>query len=389
MRISLTGCYLGLGKTIQAIVAAYVVGSQHPVVVCPASAVENWKHELEKWHPVPESWTIISYASLIRRDWKTWEPDLVVLDEAHYAKSPSAKRTRASLGLAVRAIRNGGRAWLLSGTPMPNDPTELWPAIRYLWPDVRERLGMTRLTQWRERFCKCRPTPYGLKPYAVKNGDELRDILFGDDPIMLRRTLDDVGLELPPLRVELSRLPKDRAAEEALAEYEEWEETEYVSTLRRVLGQMKAPMVGNLLAEELNNGAYDKLVLLYYHKNVGTELAQLFLDEDLAVTGFDGSTSQTDRQRAIERFQEDPEVRVFLAQQTAAGIAINLTAANEVVLLEPAWSPEANWQALKRVHRIGQDAPCRARMFAVSGTLDEAILGTIHNKVQMQKEVGL
>lgn len=373
---------MGLGKSAQAITAAARVwDSGRIVVVCPASAAPNWEHEWDLWDGPGEP-LIVSYATLIRRNWKKMKPEIVILDEAHYVKSPSSKRTRAALGLA----RKAEYAWLLSGTPMPNDPTELWPPVKYLWPEMAEEHGCRTAVQWMNTFCKTRPTLYGPKPYAVRNGAALRSSLDG---IMLRRKLDDVGLELPPLRRDLVRLPKTAAAAKALSEYEglEADEAAYTSTLRRVLGELKAPLVAKQIREELDDGAYEKIVVLYYHRAVGRELKKQLAP--YGVAGFDGSTSQNTRAQEIEIFQAYPFVRVFLAQQTAAGIAINLTAAREVVLVEPAWSPEDNEQAIKRVHRIGQDAPCRARTFCITGTLDEAIMGTIHMKKKMQKEVGL
>lgn len=376
---------MGLGKTVQAIraVGQARAGRDH-LVVCPASAVPNWRNEWAKWDGTGSP-RFISYASLIRRNWKEWYPSTVILDEFHYCKSPSAQRTRAALGLARQCYKNGGRAWLLSGTPLPNDPTELWPPIKYLWPEIAAEVDCTRATQWRAKWCLCRPTPYGPKPYAVKNGSELRRILRR---IMLRRTLDDVNLELPPLRVELSRLPKSKAAADALAEYERWEESDYTSTLRRLLGNVKAPIVTKQIISELDYGAYDKIVVMYHHRDVGQQLRESFLEAQYGVSGFGGDASQTEREKEIARFREGPS-QVFVAQQTAAGIAVNLTAASEIVLLEPAWTPSKNEQALKRIHRIGQEHPCRVRIFALSGTIDEAIMGTIRNKMRMLKEVGL
>ena len=91
----------------------------------------------------------------------------------------------------------------------------------------------------------------------------------------------------------------------------------------------------------------------------------------------------------IDAFTDDSGVRVFLGQQQSAGEALNLQAASEVVLVEPAWTPDANRQAIKRVHRIGQKDPCRARMFGVEGTLDEAVMKVILLKTQLQTTVGL
>lgn len=288
--------------------------------------------------------------------------------------------------MARKTLQHDGSVYLLSGTPMPNDPTELWPPVKYLWPEIAEQHECSSKRQWMHEFCRVRITPYGWKPYAVKNGAALRKSL---DKIMLRRTLDDVALELPPLRVDLQRLPKSQAAENALAEYEEWEETDYTSTIRRLLGSLKAPIIVRQLVEELSNGAYEKLVVFYHHKDVGYTVDKAFEDAGFSVAGFGGDASSTEREEQIQRFQANDDVRVFVGQQTAAGIGVNLTAANEVVLLEPAWTPSDNEQALKRIHRIGQDKPCRVRIFALSGTIDEAIMGTIRNKVKMQKEVGL
>lgn len=370
---------MGLGKSAQAIVAARQVGAALPLIVCPASATENWRREWEKWSGPGEP-EITSYASLIRNGVER-EPDLVVLDEAHYAKSPSAKRTRAALKLA----RGAKWAWLLSGTPMPNHPGELWPPVKYLWPGIAERHGITTAHQWLTKWCKVRPTPYGPKPYAVQNGQLLRAEL---DKIMIRRRLEDVSLELPPLRVDLHRIPKARATARALSEYEDMESDEaaYTSTLRRVLGTVKAEPVAKQIISELEDGAYEQIVVLYYHRDVQAALAAAFDRAGVPVVGFGGDTPTTARQEAIDAFQAG-QAPVFLAQQTAAGVAINLTAATEIVLLEPAWSPEDNRQAIARIHRIGQDRPCRARIFALTGTLDEAVMGTLKNKVKMQREV--
>ena len=372
------GDHMGLGKSAQAITATRAVGSGRTVVVCPASAVPNWQAEWEMWGGVGDL-EVLSYSSLIRR---TVQPaDVVILDEAHYCKSPSAKRTRAALGLASKARY----AWLLCGTPMPNNPTELWPAIRYLWPDIVKALNVRTAQDWMLRFCKVRNTPYGLRPYGVQNPAQLRDIVRR---IMLRRSIEDVGLDLPPLRVDLHRLPK---GDVDLREYEALDASEnaYTSTLRRVLGIVKAPAVARQIVEELSDQAYSKIVVLYHHLAVGEVLRDAFRSAGLRVRGFDGSTPQVTRWANIEAFQKESMYRVFLAQQTAAGIAINLTAASEIVLVEPAWTPDENSQAIARIRRIGQDRPCRARIFSIAGTLDSHVMSTIRAKVAMQQDAGL
>lgn len=369
---------MGLGKTAQAIAAAKNLGLTDVAIICPASAVENWRAEWSKWDGPGEP-RIMSYNRLVNvQSIKT--PELVILDEAHYCKSVSAKRTRAALNLAKQAKY----AWLLSGTPMPNHPGELWAPIKYLWPDLAQELGCTTYSSWLQKFTKCRETQYGLKPYAVQNGALLRQTL---KPILLRRQLKDVGIELPPLRVDIVPLPKTATAEKELKQYEAKADSPetYVSSLRRILGGLKVGPIAAQIQEELEANACDKIVVLYYHKDVGGGLYNLLYR--YGVAGFDGSTTQKLRADAINRFQTDPDTRVFLAQQQSAGVAINLTAASEIVLVEPAWSPEDNAQAIARIHRIGQDQPCRARIFTLAGTIDTAIMATCAGKTKMQKEV--
>lgn len=385
---------MGMGKSVGATVAARELGITRALVVAPASAIPNWEREWGKWYPGFQGvFKAISYSKLLRDpnvvgdDW-----DLVILDEAHMVKNPKAKRTRAALDVA----RKADRAFLLSGTPMPNHAAELFAPIRVLWPEIAHALNATTYRKWFDTFTYWTMTKYGKRPYAMRNADKLRPYL---KQIMLRRTVQDVALDLPPLRVDVSLLPNDerfaRTLEEAGVDPEnlekriEAEDTEEgsASRLRRLLGEYKAPHIAKILARELEDREYQKIVVLAYHKSVLATLREGL--SGFGVTGFDGSTRSEDRQDAIDAFTEDPSVRVFVAQQTAAGVAINLQAASEIVLVEPAWTPSENDQAIKRVHRIGSEDPVRARIFAVAGTLDETVMNVVRRKTLMLEEVGL
>ena len=81
---------------------------------------------------------------------------------------------------------------------------------------------------------------------------------------------------------------------------------------------------------------------------------------------------------------------MFVVQQGAGGTAVDgLQASSEIVLAEPDFGPDAMRQQIKRIHRIGSTRPCRARIFVVSGTLDEGILGNIAMRLRNEKETGL
>src|SRR5439155_19205174 len=86
----------------------------------------------------------------------------------------------------------------------------------------------------------------------------------------------------------------------------------------------------------------------------------------------DGSTR--DRQACVERFQNDPERKLFLISLKAGGLGLNLTAASYVFLLDPWWNPAVEAQAIDRTHRIGQDKPVFAYRLIARDTVEEKIL---------------
>lgn len=388
---------MGLGKTIQAILAAVRTGARRVLVIAPASTIPNWEREWAEWGS-DALFAAVSYSSqkklglAERQDW-----DVVILDEAHYCKNPKAKRTKAALAIAAGA----DRAWLLSGTPMPNHPAELFAPMQALWPDVLTQLGVSTYMQWVDRFCQYKRISYGrgwgqpsLKIFGAKNLDQLKPHMA--DIMLRRKTVEG----LPPIRIHLSRLPKDAKFERALVQTgvdaaalqraidaEEATDDQSASKLRRLMGEYKAPRIAFEIGKELEDRAYPKIVVLAYHHAALDALERGL--SDFNPVGFRGSTPQAKRQEAIDLFTNDATYRVFIAQQTAAGVGINLQVASEIVLVEPAWSPDDNAQAIKRIHRIGQDVPCRARIFTVAGSLDEAIMGTLQRKLQMQRSLGL
>ncbi|KAK1389047.1 ATP-dependent helicase rhp16 [Heracleum sosnowskyi] len=96
----------------------------------------------------------------------------------------------------------------------------------------------------------------------------------------------------------------------------------------------------------------------------------------------DGSMSMNARDAAITRFTDDPDCRIFLMSLKAGGVALNLTVASHVFLMDPWWNPAVERQAQDRIHRIGQYKPIRIVRFVIEGTIEERIL-----KLQEKKEL--
>ncbi|CAN7064961.1 unnamed protein product [Brassica rapa subsp. trilocularis] len=95
-----------------------------------------------------------------------------------------------------------------------------------------------------------------------------------------------------------------------------------------------------------------------------------------------GSMSMAARDAAINRFKEDPDCRVFLMSLKAGGVALNLTVASHVFMMDPWWNPAVEKQAQDRIHRIGQYKPIRVVRFIIENTVEERIL-----KLQKKKEL--
>jgi SNF2 family DNA or RNA helicase len=86
----------------------------------------------------------------------------------------------------------------------------------------------------------------------------------------------------------------------------------------------------------------------------------------------DGRTR--DRQAEVERFQNDPECKLFLISLKAGGLGLNLTAAEYVFLLDPWWNPAVEMQAIDRSHRIGQTRTVFAYRLIARDTVEEKVL---------------
>lgn len=372
---------MGLGKTVQAIVAASLIGKE-TLVICPAAVVPNWEREIAKWADRPDLFTVTSYASLHRIPGDKLHP-IVIADEWHYAKNPKAKRTKR----AGERMRLAEYAWALTGTPIPNGAQELYTTFHYLFPEEIERCA----TWWKfvHRYAKVQVTRFGtdISGHNKRNAPELREKL---DRLSLRRKVADISADLPELRVDVDYLPKSvdlhkyLTVEELEALQEGNDMDEHVMRSRRLLGLAKAPYIAERLAEELDDGAYDQIVVMFAHHDVGDAIQERL--HSYGVVRVDGKTRN--RQAKIDMFTRG-EARVFLGQQVSTGTGINLQAARELVLVEPYWTPALNQQAIKRIHRLGQDHPCRARMFCVPKTLDEGIIRAIAEKTATQEALGV
>lgn len=408
-----------VGKTGAAIIAADYIFARRILVVTTASGRGVWKRGFADWSifsvpvfvlhdtgripadadRVVVAWGSITSASvraqLLNREW-----DLVISDEDHYAKSFESKRCQAFYGVpfddgAVLAqgqsiASRAAALWRLTGSPIPNSPLDLYPALRSLhaerlradeahgWPDVTTQEAFT------ERYCVTRPMKLGrwrTRRVVVsgkdRNMDELRARLDG---LMLRRTQADVGIGRPiyetlPFAVTDRMLAMERDVDrKAMLDAAKRGDTRSLdaglSELRRRTGEIMAELVIDHVRDEMAGGL-DKVVLMAWHRET-----MRLLREGLAefgVVGIDGSTPADKRDAITAQFRDDPETRVFVGQIVACGEAIDLSAAAVLLFVESSFVPKDMLQASLRITNYTQTRQAFVRVCVLLGSIGEAI----------------
>ena len=397
----------GLGKTIQVIAACDMLDLKKVVVICPAIAKINWTREFERWGTQERQVLVYSYDKMttskeVCNAIAAFEPDVLVLDEAHFLKNRQAKRTKYIYGQHCRGdglVRFADRVWLLSGTPLPNNVSDFWTHLKAIW---QYPLNFIDYTVY---FCKTWNGPFGLKVLGNKaeRMAEFKQVLGA---IMLRRKADKVLTELPQLwwqdtlievkgwddnahvedereKKALSIILQSAITGQEVTDLEKLAPS--MASLRRLTALAKAKPIADQLAEELRDNAYDKVVVFAYHRAALETLRDTLAEFNPAYVV--GGLANQERQSEIDRFQNDPSVRCFIGQITACSTAITLTAANQVVFAEMDWVPAVNAQASKRCHRIGQTKPVIVRSFALANSVDEVVSHTLAHKAKMISEV--
>jgi SWI/SNF-related matrix-associated actin-dependent regulator 1 of chromatin subfamily A len=433
---TLIGDDMGLGKSVQGISVINAMSARRALIICPASLRLNWKKELDKWlitprridvmtgpseFPKDPEIVICNYDILDRfRDQMTrTEWDLIILDEGHYVKNSTARRTVAIFGQKEKKNRETGevipaippltakRRIVMTGTPIPNRPIEIFSILQYLDPK-----------RWRSRhafalrYCDAKHDGYGWNYKGASNLEELQRILR--ETMMVRRRKVDVLKELPPKRRQVITLPANGAAKAIKAEGVAIARTEaslakakaevllalvnedkaaYAAAVARLQAAIavsfaeiakarhdtamaKAPYV----IEHLQNASDKVIVFCHHHEMVDVLLEGLGAENCVVLTG---KTKLEDRQLAVERFQTDESVKYFIGTIGAAGVGHTLTRSSHVVFAELDWVPGNVSQAEDRAHRIGQTDSVLVQHVVLDGSIDARMARTLVSKQEV------
>ena len=424
-----------LGKTAIVLAAINEMLMRTACVLCPATGRISWPIEVAKWappgtkvhvqrpgvHPQDIKFTpgvlnilVVAYDALSREKPgapKTWGQlinsvswDVLVLDEGQALKSFGSNRTRAVYGPKTdgapgSVVHKAKRVWVLSGSITPNHAGEMYPHYRALWPDTLSRPSSgppyyrpLARHEFEDRFCTVVDTSFGRVIQGSRSVAQLRAAL--EHVARRRRKRDpDVMPDLPPVvhvevpipvpALNLAGVPALAGGYDKLTDDEFlamlMREEIHLATTRRALGLAKVDAAAAWIEDQLNSGI-PKMVVFGWHPAVLTGLFARLQDHNPQT--LTGSTPPSARVRAVSIFQRDPTARLFLGQVLAAGTAIDLSAADEVVMVEPSWVPADNYQAYSRVENVGTRKATTVSWLYIPASLDQRII-----RVQARKAV--
>jgi superfamily II DNA or RNA helicase len=418
---------MGLGKTMQVIAALtraheqgeIATGEHGPVlVVAPTSVVGTWLDEFETFAPdvpvvaltetstkrgsavaaaVARAAVVVTSYAILRLDADAFEQLQwrgVVLDEAQFVKNRQAKTHVAARKLGAPFTL------VVTGTPLENSLMDLWSLLSLTAPGLYPRPDLfTKLYR--------KPIESGERPELL---DRLRRRIR---PLMLRRTKEQVALDLPPKQVQVvpvelapvhrhvydRHLARERQRVLGLLGDPEANRVAILAALTRLRQLALDPALvepehdGRALAaklellverlRELDQEGHPVLVFSQFTGFLRRAEAALTA-AGLRTCYLDGSTP--DRQQVIRSFR-DGKSAAFLISQKAGGFGLTLTEADYVFVLDPWWNPAAEAQAIDRAHRIGQDNPVTVYRLVASNTIEEKVVALQERKRDLFQRV--
>jgi len=400
---------MGLGKTLQVLAFIQRIVKQDKktnLVVVPTTLLFNWEVELKKFAPkltyhvfhgsdrdkeiayFSEYNLILTTYGIMTRDIQLLRDfgfNYVILDESQAIKNPLSQRYKAAFLLQAK------NRLALTGTPVENSTVDLYSQMNFVNPGF-----FGSFNSFREKFT--------LPIDKDGNEEVLRVLSKMINPFLLRRTKEHVAADLPEKTETILYCEMEREQREVYDAFRNKYRDKLMGKIREdgleksrifvLEGLMKLRQVCDspaiLSDEEQYTKRSVKIEELLRHIEEKTSnhkilvfsqfVKMLKLVENKLIKHkvdfeyLDGKSSRDEREKSVNRFQEDPACRVFLISLKAGGVGLNLTAADYVYLIDPWWNPAVETQAIDRTHRIGQGKKVFAYRMICKDTVEEKIL---------------
>ena len=394
---------MGLGKTTSTIIAALETGAKKILIISPASLKINWMREIQNYtdrsvyicegknFSTEHDFVIINY-DIVKNfyDIKDKENspiyqtnfDLIIIDEAHYLQNAQAQRTKLVNHFAKRV----DRLWLLTGTPLTSRPINYYNLLNLIESPVAQNWMAYAI-----RYCEGYQFKAGpRKVWNVKGASNLEELRDRTSRQVLRRLKEDV-LDLPdkiitPVYLRL----KSKLYEGLMGEYFDWYRTKTEESSSLTLQFSKLTKVRQIIAEEKISSTIElceniieqgKKVIIF--TNFTNSLQKIVEHFGKQCVFLDGSCSQPQRQYAVDQFQNNDKINVFVGNIKAAGVGITLTAAEAVIMNDLSFLPSDHSQSEDRAYRYGQ----KSNVSVYYPIFENTIEGVIYDILSKKKSI--
>jgi SWI/SNF-related matrix-associated actin-dependent regulator 1 of chromatin subfamily A len=363
---------MGLGKTTVAIIANIIENVEKTLIICPASLKINWRREIQNYNQTDieivegkvwkdSKYIIINYDIL--KNFHSLEDDSIrtiinagfkriIIDEAHYISNPKAQRTK----IVNQIVKKIGKAWLLTGTPMTSRPINYYNLLKL----VESRVSNNWVSYVR-RYCEGYQFrgPNGRQIWNVNGASNLEELRDRTANKITRRLKEDV-LDLPdkiitPIYLELD----SQDYEKEMGEYLSWSDENQNQSIsihlaklmkvRQIIATEKLKHTTELINDILEQ---DKKIIVF--TNFTAPLMELGNHYPNSCVLLHGQMSKEQRQKSVDSFQNDPNIKIFISNLKAGGVGITLTKAEVVIMNDLSFVPSDHAQAEDRAFRIGQ-----------------------------------
>ena len=412
---------MGLGKTIQVIaLLAYQkeIGYRSSLVIVPRSLLFNWIAEVEKFCPTLNYYLHhgpkrggkimdIDTYDIILTTYDTATSDIkylsdinfnyIILDESQAIKNPNSKRYKA-----MRVLKSRNKI-VMTGTPIENNTFDLYAQFSFINPGI-----FGGQAHFKDRFSN----PID-KEGDANTSEQLKKIIH---PFILRRTKELVAKDLPErseniiycdmgasqrkmyeeLKNKIANDIKASVSNNGIAK-SKFKILDGLLRLRQICNSplllhktmdpkqaqsVKIETLVNVLENELNN--HNALVFSQFTSMLALIRKELD-DRKIPYAYLDGQTR--DRKSAVEEFQNNDEIKIFLLSLKAGNTGLNLVKADYVYIVDPWWNPAVESQAIDRTHRIGQDKNIFAYKMICKDTIEEKIVELQIKKKKIAKDI--
>lgn len=412
---------MGTGKTMMTIAITGTLEKEKDVrrmlIVSPKSIVGVWEEEFRKFADYKYALTVldgemkkkkaafdfmkgqalqiivVNYESCWRLESEItkWKPDLIVCDESSKIKNPSATQSKALHRLGRISKYN----MILTGTPVTGSPLDFFSQYKFLNDSI---LG-TSFYLFRSRYA----VMGGYQNRMIVGYRHIAELVEKVHSVAFRIKIED-AVDLPPFIDETRIVPLEPQAQSI---YRRIEKDCYAElnngevTARNVLTQLLrlSQCSGGFIrddikgeAEQVSSAKLDALediidacmdegrkVVVFARFVPEIEgIEEMLKTKKIGYSLIYGAT--TDRADQVKKFQEDPNIRVFVGQLQTTGMGLTLTAANVAVFYSLDFSYANYEQSRARIHRIGQKEKCLYIHLVGKGTVDEKILHALKHK---------